>query len=266
MTLPRPSSGLLSVIAASIALIVMLACTGPEPRGAVDPTFTPTMTSTPTEVPPTPTATPDPTATPSPTPEPSPTPTATVTPTPTVEVSPTPDVTQTVEVTPTVEDIGLATQLATLDELQATGYEVLDEGSRSAQELANAYMDSGAHLQRLQDWGFEQHIFRSFLRSGGTEEDPEPDYILVTINEYGSDEQAAEALNWLFRLGTSQGATEAEAPDVGDGSVAITMPTAGGEPTASVYVNADQYVYVFFAQGGDPLPMVQGIAERIFSR
>jgi hypothetical protein len=157
-------------------------------------------------------------------------------------------------------------ELATLEELQATGYELQEEGTRSAQDLANAYAEPGAHLQRLQDWGFEEHAFRAFVRPGAAEGETEPDYVLVTINEYGSAELADNALLWLFRLGTSQGATEAEAPEIGDSRAAITVPTAGGEPTASIYVRREQFVYVFFAQGGDPLPMIRGLAERVFSR
>ncbi|HUG14626.1 MAG TPA: hypothetical protein VMM78_06365 [Thermomicrobiales bacterium] len=255
-------------MALAFALVLgLLACTGPERRGAVDPTFTPTPSSTPTEVPPssTPTATQEPTATASPTPEPSPTPTE-VPATATADTSPTTGSAPTVAVTPTVEDAGLAGELATLSELQAPGYEVQEEGTRSAQELANAYAEPGAHLQRLQDWGFEQHVFRAFVRPGGVDGDIEPDYILVTVNMYGSDEQALEALNWLFRSWTVQGATEVDAPNVGDSSVAITVLTAGGQPSASVYVQRERYVYIFFAEGGEPLPMVQGIAERVFAR
>lgn len=266
MHIPRPFRSALLSASMLTALVTLLACTGPEPRGAVDPTFTPTITPTPTDVPATPTQTPEPTQTPTPSPTPEPTQTPTTEPTPTVDPSPTTELTPTVEVTPTVEDVGLSGRLVTLEEIGSPDYVLQEEGTRSAQELANAYMDSGAHLQRLQDWGFEQHVFRAFVRPGGNEGDPEPDYILATINEYGSDEHAAEALNWLFRLGTSQGATEAEAPDVGDSSVAITIPTTGGEPTASIYIRVDQFVYIYFAQGGDPLPALSDIAVRVFSR
>jgi hypothetical protein len=253
-------------IALVVALALLIGCTGPQQRGAVDPTVTPTPTPTPTEVPATPTPEAEPTPTPTSTPEPSPTPT--VAPSPTPEPSPTPPVTPPPGVTPTteVEDIGLAAELVTLDELGADGYEVLEEGTRSAQELANAYAEPGAHLQRLQDWGFVEHHYRSFIRPAGVDGDTEPDFVLATVNEYGSDEQAEQALVWLFRLGTSQGASEADAPEVGDNRLAITFPTADGIPTASLYVRRAQYIYIFFAQGGDPLPMLQNIATRVFSR
>jgi len=270
MTAPRPFRSPATTLAMLLTLVaLLLACTGPEQRGMLDPTLTPTPSPTPTEVPPTftPTATPEPTATPSPTPEPSPTPTVTPVPaTSTPDASPTSGASPTASVSPTAEEAGLVGELATLAELQATGYEIQEEGDRSAVELAEALTDSGAHLQRLQDWGFVQHVYRGFVRPGGAEGDPEPDYILVTVNEYGSAESAEEALLWLFRSGTTQGATEAEAPDVGDSSLAITVATSDGMPTASVYVQSEQFFYIFFAQGGDPLPMATGIAERVFAR
>lgn len=253
-----------------LTLTLVLACTGPEERGAVDPTSTPTITPTATEVPPTPTPTASPTATLEPIPTATatqePSPTATTAPSPTPETSATPASSPTVGVTPTVEDIGLSAELPTLEDLEGSGYQLLEEGTRSAQDLANAYADPGAHLQRLQDWGFSQHVFRSFLRPGGNEGDPEPDFILATVNEYGSPEQAEDALVWLFRLGTTQGAAEAEAPEIGDSRVALTVPTSDGQPTASVYVRRDQFVFIFFAQGGEPLPAMTGLAERVFSR
>lgn len=244
--------GGIPAVAFLAALFLVLACSGPETRDDVDPTATPTATPTSTPVPPTATATA--TVAPTVTPAASPTlsPTAGVA-SPTLGASPT-----------AIAD--LQTRLPALGDLPGggAGYIIVEEGSRSAQELANAYSDPAAHLQRLNTWGFRRHVFRAFARddeSGGL-----PPTILTTINEYGSPEQATDALTWLTRLATTQGATEAEPPTIGDEAVAVTQPTSGGTPTASIYVRDGALVYVYFAQGGDPLPAVSSIAKAVFAR
>lgn len=233
-------------------LILALACSGPETGDDSDPTPTPTATPTSTPVPPTPTATPTsvPTATPNASPTLSPT---TASASPTLGASPT-----------AVAD--LQSRLPALADLPAggAGYIIGEEGTRSAQELANAYSDPAAHLQRLNTWGFKRHVFRAFARDD--ESGNLPSTILATINEYGSPDQAADALAWLRRLATTQGATEADAPKLGDEAVAVTQPTAGGSPTASIYVRDGALVFVYFAQGGDPLPAISSIASTVISR
>jgi hypothetical protein len=263
--MPRRITAWLLSVAALLALLA--ACTGPEARGTVDPTFTPTPTETPTPVPPTPTETPSPepspTVEPSPTPEPSPT--ATVSPSPTA--SPTPDPAATPTVIPPPPDAGddLTAWLATSADLPSDDYAVAEEGRRTAQDLANAYSDPVAHLQRLEEWGFQQHVFRAFSRmpvSGDTL----PYFILSTINEYGSDEQANAALQWLRSSQTTLGAEVQEGPAVGDDRIALTVPTREGIPTASLYVRSGPLVYIYFAEGGDPLAAVRTVAERVFNR
>ncbi|MCO5175819.1 MAG: hypothetical protein M9890_02450 [Thermomicrobiales bacterium] len=239
----------LAMFVAITALIVAAAaCSGPDTRDDADPTSTPTETPTATPLPPTATAT----ATPSPsaTPEPSPTVTPTVAASPTGNASPT-----------AVSDLEpLLPALANLPDGGA-GYIIAEQGTRTAQDLANAYSDPAAHLQRLNTWGFKRHVFRAFARddeSGGL-----PSTILTTINEYGSPEQAGEAINWLKILATTQGAAEADAPQLGDEAVAVTQPTAEGTATASIYIRQGPVVFVYFGQGGEPLPVLTAIAESV---
>jgi hypothetical protein len=146
------------------------------------------------------------------------------------------------------------------------GYTIAEEGTRSAQDLANAYADPAAHLQRLNEWGFKQHVYRSFTLAQNASDPKLPYTILTTINEYGSPEQASDAVKWLKSLAMAQGASEATAPTIADEVVAITQPTSNGEPTASIYARRGATVYVYFAQGGDPLPAISSIAERVFAR
>jgi len=243
------------IILAILAVATATACAGPETGDDRDPTPTATATATstasPTPEPPTPTA--SPTLAPTETPEP----------TATNPASPTSAASPTVAASPTREELTLPERLPLLADMPAQGYTIAEEGTRTAEELANAYSDAPAHLRRLDEWGFKQHLFRAFARADA---DQFPPFILATINEYGSDEQAEAALQWLKQLGTATGATAAEAPPVGDNAVALTVPTSTGVPTASVYVRDGAVLFIYFAEGGDPLPAVTGIATKVFDR
>jgi hypothetical protein len=148
--------------------------------------------------------------------------------------------------------------------MPSEGYTVAEDGTRTKQELANAYSDQAAHLRRLDEWGFKQHLYRAFVYSGG--DDRLPYSILTTINEYGSDEQAEAALQWLRQLGTATGAQDAEAPQLGDSAVALTVPTAAGVSTASIYIRQGPTLFVYFGEGGDPLPAIATVATNVFNR
>lgn len=248
----------LSIAAASI---LALSCAGPESGDDRDPTPTPTHTATATA---TSTATATATATLTPTPEPTatntPRPSPTLTPTPTRTVTPTPGG------TPTTTANANLTLLPTIDELPGDGWSIAEDGSRAASDLAAAYADPAAHLKRLEEWGFQSHIFRAFTHQPTGAADTLPGDVLTTVNQYGSPEQALAALTWLKGLGISQGAQEQEAPPLGDAAVALTVPTAAGVPTASLYILREERLFVYFAEGGDPLPVVVAIATTVFER
>lgn len=250
--LKRPSRILVLLL---LALAVAVACAGPETGDDRDPTPTPTHTATAssTEEPPTATVAASPTTAPTATPEPTATSDASpAAASPTVAASPT-------------EAATLPERLPLLDEMPGQGYTIAEEGTRTAQELASAYSDAPAHLRRLEEWGFKQHLFRAFTRESA-DDGRLPPFILATINEYGSDEQAEAALQWLRQLGTATGATDAQAPSIGDNAVALTVPTSTGVPTASIYVREGPVLFVYFAEGGDPLPAVDSIATKVFGR
>ncbi len=242
-----------------VATAVIAACAGPETGDDRDPTPTPTATHTAT---PSPTVVPPMATTPA---TPTTAPTSTTEATPTREASPTTSASPSTAATATPEDIALPDRLPLLADMPGQGYSIAEEGTRTAQELANAYADAPAHLRRLEEWGFKQHFFRAFNRASG-EGDKLPPTILTTINEYGSDEQAEAALQWLRQLGTATGATPADAPKIGDNAVALTVPTSTGVPTASIYVREGPVLFVYFAQGGDPLPAVDSVARKVFER
>jgi len=253
------------------ALLLMAACSGPDQFGGGAPTPVPSPTTVPTEQPsptpePEPTATPEPSPTATPEPEPSPTPEPVPEDTPTPELEPTPEPEPTEPPTPAPQPPGAMDSLPILEDFGEGGYILADQGERSAEELARAYIEFSAHLQRLEDWGFQQHVFREFTRTVGESDAEPPRYVLATVNVYGSPEQAAMALQWLERLQLNQGATSVEPPDLGDDAVAVTVRTSQGEDTASVYLRSGNRTYIYYAQGDNPLPLVMDLSQQVFER
>lgn len=254
------------------ATLLLAACSGPDDFGDAQPTPTPiaTETAAPSPTPePEPSPTDEPTATSEPTPAASPTAESEPVTSPTVDVEPTADTEPTTESTPEPEPTGdvpsAEEALPSLEEVGEGGYMLVDQGERTAQQLAQAYMDADGHLERLEEWGFQQHVYREFTRNDSDQAEP-PRYILATVNVYGSPEQADIALQWLQGFQTNQGAGVVEAPQLGDASVALTVRTAQGEDTASVYVRLGDRTYIYYGQGANPLPKVLEVATRVVER
>jgi hypothetical protein len=262
------------VLAVSVVVTVFLvACSGPDQFGGegISPSATgePAAASTPvTEPESTPTA--DPTPTEEVTPEPEPTATEepaepTSTPEPTAEPEPTPT-DEPEEPTPTPQPVPPGDALPVLEELSDGGYILANEGDRTADQLAQAYIDADAHLARLEEWGFQQHVFREFTRNPTGEGDTLPAYVLATVNVYGSPEQADLALQWLERLQVSQGATVVDPPDIGDAALSMTQQTTTGEAVAWVIYRLDDRIYIYYAQGNEPMPEATRIATTVHQR
>lgn len=262
------------LIAASLLIVLLLtACSGPDEFGDPIPTATPTITPEPT-VTATPTEEPEPTATEEPTPTVEPTAEATPTqteepeppPSPTVEPEPTASEPEPTEVPPTPSPTNPMDALPMLEELSDAGFIVADDGERSADQLAQSYIDPQAHLDRLEAWGFTRHVFREFSRQAVGEDDPIPTYVLATINVYGSPEQVADAMQWLESSRTNQGGSIIERPELGDSAVALTQPTVEGDIAGWVFFGYEDRVYIYYTQGLDPLPEALALAHRVWER
>lgn len=272
-------------IASSLALV---SCSGPDEFGdapetpIVQSTPTATIQATPTEEPQaTPTEEPVVTPTSEASADETPASDGSTTETPAVDVTPgaigtpaapadgTPDPNASPpagnDATPTAEALNPMDALPRLEDLTAGSYVVANQGERSSEQLAGAYADPTAHLLRLDEWGFKQHVFREFTKAEGAVE-ALPAYVLATVNVYGSPEQADLALQWLEDFQVNQGAQSVEAPDLGDAAVAVTLPTRDGEQTASVYIRLGPSTYIYYAEGNDPLPEVVAIAGHVFDR
>lgn len=238
-------------------LSLIIACSGPDTGDDSDPTATPMPTPTPT-----PTATLTPTtestepaepanaATEAPESTPSPEPTATVVPSPTATHIP----------------VGMVDSLPRAEEFPSGNFALANQGSRTAVDLANAYQDSGSHLERLNTWGFKEHVFREFTHQRPGPEDPSPSYFLATVNAYGSPEQADMFFEWWTEFSHTQGHSEVEPPDIGDYAYATTVPTAEGKPTAFLFVRRGARIYAYYAEEGKPVEMVNQVATIVFER
>jgi len=256
-------------------LIIVSSCTGPDSRDDDDGTATPTPTMEVATAPEEPTeaedqgrATERETRTPGATPEATgtepeqaePTATATSEPNPTPTAAETP--TEAPTPSPTPLPLDLEASLPSIEQLGDPGYFLANQGSQSALDLANSYSDSSAHLERLDNWGFKEHLFREFGREPAGPDDALPSYVLATVNEYGSPEQAGEAMDWLESLNRSQGHEFVDpAPAFGDRAIASSVATADGTPSSIVFVQVGPRVYAYFAQGGQPLEFVMRLAE-----
>ncbi len=247
-----------AVLGAVLVLACAAACAGPDDRDDTDPTMTLIpVTSTPAEAA-ADSASSTATLEPSPTPVNSPTPTVVPTATNTATPEP-PTATATASPTATALPLSLAESLPRAEDLPGEGYFLANQGSRSALELANSYSDPSAHLERLNNWGFKEHLFREYGREvdGG----PLPFYVLTTVNEYGDPELAGEALAWLRTLNASLGQTFVEPdPELADAAFASSVLTAEGSETAIVYVQMGPRIYAYFSQGGVPLDFVLELA------
>lgn len=243
-----------------LVLLLVAACSGPETGDDHDPTPTPLPTATATSTP-EPTSTSEPTATS----ESTETATETAEGTSTAAGStgtPAAGATATGSATTTDNQPPIEESLPTAEKLPVEGYSVVNQGTRTAIELAQAYADPSEHLTRLNQWGFQSHYFREFTLQADVQDEAAPGYVLTTVNVYGSPDQAAEALQWLRNQNHALGHTFVDpAPELGDEATASTVQTADGVPTAIEFVRVGPRLYAAFAQGGDPLPFIQQLSE-----
>lgn len=273
--MPGRLGRLLTITGVSAALL-LAACSGPDQFGVdnTTPVADPTPTAT---VEPTPE--PEPTSTPTlePTPEPSPTaeepentPTPSPEPTPEAEpaaTAPEEEAESTEEPTAEPQQVNAMEELPRLEEMNPeAGYIVADQGERSADQLAQAYMDANAHFARLEEWGFSQHVYREFTRAASGTEDMLPGYVLATVNVYGSPEQADMAMQWIERSQVNQGSVVVDAPDIGEAAVAMTQRTSQGDDAAWVIFRHGDRVYIYYTQGDGALNEATTLATRVFER
>jgi len=73
-------------------------------------------------------------------------------------------------------------------------------------------------------------------------------------------------MTWLQKLDLSLGAQEGTEPEIGDNRFVSTISTSNGVPTAKLYVRQGALLYVYYAEGGQPLDAIVALAEKVFGR
>ncbi|MGH9173726.1 MAG: hypothetical protein ACRD1H_05195, partial [Vicinamibacterales bacterium] len=115
--------------------------------------------------------------------------------TPTVPPTPTrPIPTATPTVVP-AEPVDLA-QFFPTDEQLPPEFSIFDDLVITAEEVASDYPDPAAHLQRLEEWGFQGLVARWYQLPESLLVNDRMNIMSVGIYQYGSNEQAIAAVEW----------------------------------------------------------------------
>ncbi len=152
------------------------------------------------------------------------------------------------------------------------GFVVTRAQSQSSEEVAEAFAaDPLAHQDRLQQWGFVQAHIRTLTLLGVQ---PHQTEVLVSqVVEYGSPEQAAEALTFEHSYAQStDGMVDVQVVPLGAGAAAATGTHVADDGTtreiAIVWVQISNRVYAYggTSQTHPPLPEVHAIAAESLAR
>lgn len=158
-------------------------------------------------------------------------------------------------------------ELPTLAELP-DGFVVTREGPLTAEELAALHPDPATQLVRLQQWGFVQAVRREFEPANNAAGVGTLTYFAAAVVEFGSPEQAREAIQTAHAEALVAGSTQMSdvpAPQIGDltlasdGTVQITNITY-----AASYVFIQDgpraWTFVGLATSDSPLQLVTDVA------
>jgi hypothetical protein len=152
------------------------------------------------------------------------------------------------------------------------GFVVTREQAQSPEEVARDFEpDAAGYLERLHQWGFVQAHMRAFTHPWAA--DTQMDVLFAQVVEYGSPEQAAEALAFAQNVTLNEeGFSEATAQAFGDRTIAATGTQVTEDGTtrevAVVLVQISNRVYAYSGSARTymPLPDVYRIAVDSLSR
>jgi hypothetical protein len=117
------------------------------------------------------------------------------------------------------------------------GLVIVAENQRTLDQVAQNYSDPSDTTKRFTHWGWKGNVTRTFgVPPGGSAPVGGTISIYVSIHKFGKGSYAQDALNYSFdnQVG-STGAAEVTAPNVGDGSRAMSVTTDSGNE-ATIYV------------------------------
>lgn len=193
--------------------------------------------------------------------------------TPTPETAPTEAAqpTQPVSPTPTPQPAGPAvdtseaglTQLLPDPALAPAGF---DSGTDSSNDLAAVVAAIGGNRQaeqNLTDWGWTANVSRAFNNTAPT--DGSTDALLASLHGFKDAPSAAAALTFYADYLASTGASDVDAPALGDSARMLTSTDETGNVSVSLYVQQGPVLYRFWgvaSAGGDPTQAVIDFATQ----
>ena len=193
--------------------------------------------------------------------------------TPTPETAPTEasQPTQPVSPTPTPQPAGPGidtseaglTQLLPDPGLAPAGF---DSGTDSTNDLAAVVAAIGGNRQaeqNLTDWGWTANVSRAFNNTEPT--DGSTDALLASLHGFKDAPSAAAALTFYADYLASTGASDVDAPALGDSARMLSTTDEGGNVSVSLYVQQGPVLYRFWgvaSAGGDPTQAVIDFATQ----
>lgn len=193
------------------------------------------------------------------------------TPTPDSGPTETPEPTQPVSPTPTP-----GTQAPDVDTSEAGLTELLpdpgiapagfDGGTDSTNDLAavtNAIGGNRQAEQNLADWGWTANVSRAFNNLSPT--DGSTDALLASLHGFKDAPSAAAALTFYADFLAANGASDVEAPAIGESARMLSSTDEAGNVSVSLYVQDGPVLYRFWgvaSAGGDPTQAVIDFATQ----
>lgn len=149
--------------------------------------------------------------------------------------------------------------------------EVVEEGSRTEEEIALTFEDPSEAADNLNEWGWRDHAYRNYAAPDGEVSGQNGvSRAEVSLHEFESDSSASEALRY-FAL-TRAEALDIEpaiAPLVGDGARVIKgeLPSGEGNET-TVYVRLDNLLarITLVSPNGDPSNSAMEVAQLVVEK
>lgn len=117
--------------------------------------------------------------------------------------------------------------------------------------------------QNLTDWGWTANVSRTFINTTPT--DGSTDALIVSLHGFKDAQSAAAALTYFADVLAAAGASDVEAPALGESARMLTSTDEAGNVTVSLYVQQGPVLYRFVgtaSPGGDPTQAVVDLATQ----
>ena len=142
-----------------------------------------------------------------------------------------------------------------------------EDGERSEEEVLNALGGTEDAAQRLEAWGWQENLYRSFAYPAEAEVAPDAtNFINISPHRFASDEAAAEALTYFSNIVVvAQGLEEIPVDPIGD-NVRALRGAPDGVPLVVLYVQDGPTMYRIAAAApaaGDPTSDVVALARML---